>query len=293
MTYLGRFLLILSFLPLGASAQEGDSEPLPLWDYGVALAYLRFPFYPASEQIKVWYLPVPTFEYRGEILRSTQKEGTRAYFLKSENWSLEVGGSGVVEVKSDETFARQGMPDIPWSLQLGPKAVYRDGDGTELDFGLYQSIVTDFSRSKTNGSIYQAEISHSWLYPVKKSNAKTTFSLATWGASQEYFATYFDVKAEDATAQRPRYESRSGFLSYEFSMVQSFKYRKYSYFAYFNAERFELSANRTSPLHRTDQNLSITVGVTYVLGESKRKAMPEDEGQGLLQKIKIPGLEQK
>lgn len=293
MTYVGRLLLILSFLPLFAAAQEGDGEPLPLWDYGIALAYLRFPYYPASEQTKVWYLPVPTFQYRGEILRSTQKEGTRAYFLKSDTWSVELGGSGVVEVKSDETFARQGMPDIPWSLQLGPKAVYRDGEGTEVNLGIYQSIVTDFNRAKTNGAIYEGQILHSWFYPVEKSNAKTTVIAGLGGATQEYMATYFDVRAEDATSQRPRYESRSGFLSYELLLVQSFKYRKYSYFAYLNAERFELSANRASPLHRTDLNLSATVGLTYVLGESERKAMPEDEGQGLLQKIKIPGLKQK
>ena len=293
MTYLGRFFIILSFLPVVAWSQESEFEPLPLWDYGIALAYLRFPFYPASEQTKIWYLPAPTFQYRGEILRSTQKEGTRAYFLKSEKWSLELGGSGVAEVKSGETFVRQGMPDIPWSLQLGPKAVYRDGEGTQFDFGLYQSIVTDFTRSKTNGAIYQAQISHAWFYPVKKSNARTSLYLGTWGATQEYFATYFDVRPEDAFNERPRYESRSGFLSYEFSLVQSFKYRKYSYFAYLSAERFELSANRTSPLHRTDQNLSMTVGITYVLGESERTAMPEDEGQGLLQKIKIPGLKKK
>ena len=276
-----------------AWSQDDLDEALPLWDYGVALAYLRFPFYPASEQTRTWYLPVPTFEYRGEILRSTQKEGTRAYFFRSENWSLEVGGAGVVEVKSDETFARQGMSDIPWSLQLGPKLVYRDGEGTEVNFGLYQSIITDFIRSKTNGSIYQTEISHAWVYPIKKSFAKTKIGLTGWGISQEYAGTYFDVKTQDVTTSRAQYESRAGFLSYEISLGQSFKFRKYSIFAYLDTERFELSANRRSPLHRSDENLSITFGITYVLGESERKAKPEDEGEGLLQKIKIPGLNKK
>ncbi len=265
-------------------------ETLPLWDYGIALLDLRFAYYPASDQTKTWYLPAPTFEYRGEVLRSTQREGTRAYFFRSDQWSLEVGGDGVTEVKSGETFARQGMENIPWSLQLGPKVVYRNGQGWQWTLGLYQSIVTDFARSKTNGLLYQSQLSHTWLQEFEKVISKTTLRCGLEAATKEYLGTYFDVRQEYATSERPLYNSRDGFLSYELSLGQTLKFAKHAFFAVINSQRFELSANRGSPLHRSDENLSLSFGVTYTLGESERRSIPEDKAKGLLQKIKIPGL---
>lgn len=287
---LRRFLFIICWLPCLSWSQEDLDESLPLWDYGAALLYLRFAYYPASDQTKIWYLPAPTFEYRGEVVRSTQREGTRAYFIRLQKWSLELGGDGVTEVKSSETFARHDMPDIPWSLQLGPKAVYRNGEGWQFTLGAYQSIITDFRRSETNGILYQSQMSHTWLRDFSKYTSKTTLKVGVEAASQEYLATYFDVRPEDIAVDRPSYESRSGFLSYEISLGQTFKFRKHSFFAIANSQHFDLSANRRSPLHRSDENLSVSIGVTYILGESERRSVPESEAEGLLQKIKFPGL---
>ncbi len=281
-----RLLFIICWLPGLSWSQESLDDSLPLWDYGIALAYLRFAYYPASDQTKTWYLPVPTFAYRGEILRSTRRDGTRAYFIRSNHWSLELGGEGVPEVKSNETFARQGMQNIPWSLQLGPKIIYRSNHGWQLGLGLYKSIVTDFIRLSTNGFIYVGQASQVWHYV----DHKFSLSFGTKGASQEYLRTYFDVGAENATPTRPTYESTPGFLSYELGIGHTYKFHKYSFFTYLTSERFELSANRKSPLHRSNENLSVAFGLNYTLGESQKISVPEREAEGLLQKIKFPSL---
>ena len=299
---LGRLFFIFCCFPGFSRAAESSlsstetpmptvesEDSLPLWDAGAALIYLRFPFYPASDQTKTWFLPAPTFEYRGEILRSTQREGTRAYFLRSDRWSLEMGGDGVPEVKSNETFARQGMDNIPWSLQLGPKAVYRGDDNLVISLGVNQVIATDFTRFKANGLTYEARIGKTWLKEVSPWSHhgiyKTVLSIGGSSATADYLATYFEVSPEFATASRPAYEARAGFLSYDILIGQSVKFKNFSLFSYVNSERFENSVNRRSPLHKSDDNLLVTFGFSYVLFQSDKKSIPESESEGLLQKI--------
>jgi outer membrane protein len=274
------------------SAGAQSEETLPLWDYGVGIGYLQYFHYPAANQSNTLVLPFPTFQYRGEILRADDQEGARAYLLRASRWSLQLGGGLIPSVKSTTIYARDGMDPLPSGFQLGPQAVYKMDVDWEFKLGLYQSFFTDLKKVSASGDVGEAKIiwhlddilGNSNLFGPVRNKGQLSFELKA--ASREFMSVYYDVSPEDTTVDRPAYGSQAGFLSYGLGYFQSLAYRKHTFYFGFLDERFNDSVNRRSPLHRSDENLSLFLGITHTLGTSESKSISEDEAKGLLQKIK-------
>lgn len=286
------FWLFLFFLS-SASGQQGSVQPtesLPLWEYGVGVGSAQLAEYPASDEYKTWTLPFPTFQYRGEILRADDREGARAYLLRKKNWSLEMGGGGLTSLKADDNKAREGMDDIPWGIQLGPQLVSHFSENYQVRVGVYQAINTDFRFTKFNGFVSELKLIFlfynklSDYLGIGKSRGRLTFAVDA--ASEEFMQTYFGVSKNEARSHRPEYHARSGLLSYEAGYTQSLSINRWGFYVGLTRIQYEISANRTSPLHKADHNHRAFVGISYVLGVSERKSIPEESAEGALQKMK-------
>jgi hypothetical protein len=46
------------------------------------------------------------------------------------------------------------------------------------------------------------------------------------------------------------------------------------------------AANKESPLHKSDANLTGAIGLNYVLGESKKPAVPQEDTSGLINNLR-------
>lgn len=276
-------------MALGALAQSADtSESPPLWEYGVGVGALRYWHYPAAGQFRDIAVAFPTFKYRGEILRADDREGARAYLLRQDIWSLELGGGGLPSVSTEENEAREGMDAIPWGVQLGPQIVIEPLPEWQIKIGIYQAVTTDFKMTKTNGVLSEAKLL--WKIDDRVARAKifgdaqvkTQLGFTVQGSSQEFAATYFEVERRDATAARPEYAAKAGFLGYEFSLFQSVTVERTTFYCGLSDAHYDFSVNKDSPLHKQNENLAIFLGLTYTLSESKKASTPEDEARGLL-----------
>jgi MipA family protein len=279
------FLLFLTAWP--SFALEKD---LPLWELGLGVGGLFFQDYPASNESNVWMIPVPTFQYRGEILRADEREGARAYLLKSSDWSLELGANGLPNVNSEKNEARQGMSNIPWGVQLGPQFVAHFAENYKFKLGFYQAISTDFDFTKQIGVLSEIELERlfdnnlSSIFNSSKSHGRLSFSI--FSGSKEFLANYYEVSQADSLVNRAYYESRAGLLNYEISYFQALEIRPWSFFVGISSEHYDISANRKSPLHKTDQNFKGFIGLTYLIYESKTRGVPENQAEGAIPKIK-------
>src|SRR5215813_10907223 len=119
----GSFRMRMCALAAGccaAGSALGDSkELLPLWEVGAGLAYARLPDYRGSDESHNYLLPFPLLIYRGDFFKS-DREGVRAQFLDSRYVELELSAGATVPVNSKKNKARQGMPDLRPTLELGP-----------------------------------------------------------------------------------------------------------------------------------------------------------------------------
>lgn len=285
------FILLLLKVSFGADAPVSvpENKDLPLWEYGLGIGLARYWHYPASDQTKDIYLPFPTFIYRGEILRADDREGAKAYLIRDPSWSLELGGGVLPAVRTEDNFAREGMDPLPWGIQLGPQLIYKKISLLDFRFGVYQSIVTDFSYTRSNGQLYTFKtvfkLSDYWQAPLNGAFFRASLSLTLKAASEEFMKTYYSVEPKFSKADRPEYNAKGGFLSYDLGYFQSLIYRKHSIYFGLSHAKYDLSENKKSPLHKADSNLSLFFGITYTLGESEKRAIPEDRAEGLIEKV--------
>ena len=275
-------LLINIFAVCAGAEEEETSEAY--WDYGIGLGAVHYEQYPAADQFSDLVVPAPTFQYRGKILRADDREGAHLYLLKGADLTLEVSGVGYPALESSNNRAREGMDNLPWMIALGPQLVSRHFPGFEIGLGVYQVVTTDFDMTRFNGGIFEAQIKYIHQYEWMDSQGKLTASIK-WGTA-ELQELYYSVPEDKATAMRPSFQAHDGMLSQDITYHQNFKVGRLSWVAGASVGFYGQAVNRESPLHKSDVNLTGFAGINYVLGESKKPAVPQEDTSGLINRIK-------
>lgn len=104
------------FCSFGAYSQ---TEIKPQWEIGAGFAAIDFPIYRGSNERRSYFLPVPYFIYRGDILQ-INRERVRGLIFRRDSIEMDVSMNGSVPAKSKDSTARQGMPDLDPTLEIGP-----------------------------------------------------------------------------------------------------------------------------------------------------------------------------
>lgn len=275
------FSLLIS-LGWAHSDSAAEATELPLWEYGFGYGNLKLEHYPASDQYRSLSFPFPTFQYRGRILRADDQDGARAYLIKEQKTSLEFSGTGFAPVESDEVQARLGMKNIPLNILLGPQIVYRFGPGMHFEIGVFKSIATDFVHTEEAGEILQIQLDYRWNKAPWHGRAALTLQ----AGSKKFLDQYFTVKPEETWTDRAAFDARAGYLGSDVSYFQSYTIKRTSLFLGLTYNTYANSINRSSPLHNADHSTSVLLGIAYVLGESQKAALPEDQIKGVKELIR-------
>lgn len=270
-----KFLLLFS---LYCQAEESK----PLWEYGFGLAHLRFEQYPSSDQYTSLTAPFPTFQYRGEVFRADDQEGARAFLVKQDFYSLEFTGGGTPPVKSDDNEARRGMNNIPFIILLGPQLVFKIFPGLEFKLSALQATSTNFQMTRFAGQVYETKLDYRYHLESKNSGR---LLLTLSNASREFLSHFYEVESHQAAANRPLYATKAGYFSTELTYFHTFESGKVTYYAGATLNNYSNSVNRESPLFRANQTVNYLAGFTYLIGESERRSVPEDKGDGLFEKL--------
>ena len=114
-----RYLLILVFICAGITPGPVLGKQLPLWEAGLGGTALLIPDYRGSDEYRWYLLPFPYVTYRGDIL-NIDREKISGIFFKTRRLQLEMSFHGAVPVDSSKNKARQGMPDLNPTFEIGP-----------------------------------------------------------------------------------------------------------------------------------------------------------------------------
>ena len=106
--------LLLAFAAAGAHAREE-----PLWEAGIGVAALHFPDYRGSSESRNYLLPSPYIVYRGDFFKA-DRYGLRGVFFSNDRVDLNLSLGASLPVRSGESQAREGMPDLKPSIEIGP-----------------------------------------------------------------------------------------------------------------------------------------------------------------------------
>ena len=261
--------------------EPGGNEVMPLWELGVGGGATFTPDYPGSDQNHLWAIPFPYGVYRGEILHSDRRGGTRARLLRSVHYEVNVSAGGGLPSSSGKNDARTGMPNLEFLGEFGPRlmvdlATFRNNRLLRFGLPLRAAFSTNGQHLTDRGFVLAPELLLD--YPRLAGSYLDAFGLLTINFSDKRFAAYFyDVPAEFATPERPAYLARGGYLLTDLTAGLTLHLPAHVRLSLVGSLQFlEGSSNRDSPLYRTTLDSSVSMVAIWVFGRSAKTVVAED-----------------
>jgi outer membrane protein len=248
------------------------ADQLPLWEAGAGLAIVDFPEYRGSDQRQTYALPLPYVVYRGERLK-IDRQKVRGLLFSTEIAELDVSVSGTVPVKSRDNRARQGMPDLDPTLEVGPSLnvfLYRglsNRMSVELRLPLRAVEATDLRSVRHQGWLFHPHVNVD-LKGVPGPGWNLGLLAGPVFGSQGYHNYFYGVAPAFATASRPAYEAKGGYSGLQFIGAVSKRYQKYWFGAFIKADSLHGAAFEESPLVKQKYAFAAGVAVAYVFAKS-------------------------
>ena len=277
--------LLLSLLATSGSAEEAAEENLPgLWGFRLVAFAQNFPAYPSSSDQNFTALPIPYPVYRGKIFSFGQdlEEIASGQLLSTDRINLSVGLNASFPESSDNLSGRDGMPDLDFLVEAGPEINMALNGGPDDDRELLLSlqirgaVSIDDLDATGRGVSFNPELEY-LARDFLDAKTELRFRISpTWGTS-DYTDFFYGVAPEYATADRPAFDAKSGYVNTEFLVGLN---RKIS-------ERLEFrgsvrlwvnkgSANEASPLYQRDYDRGIRLALYWTAWESERRVATAD-----------------
>ena len=254
------------------AAAEVSATEKPLWELGVGLSALSFPDYRGSDQSSLFVIPFPYVVYRGTFIKADQ-DGIRGALFDNENVELNVSLGASVPVRSEDNRARQDMPDLQPTVELGPS----------LDFNIWrtsdQRIKLDL-RLPVRAAVTVLGGMHyvGWnASPRIALDIADVAGLAGWDLgmlagpifgserSHEYF---YSVKPQYATVDRPVFDAKAGYAGSQFLVALSKRYPKFRLGAFARWDNLDGAVFLDSPLVMREDYFAAGVAIAWILKES-------------------------
>jgi outer membrane protein len=255
-------------------ASSAIAEQVPQWEIGAGVAYIDFPDYRGSNERKKYALPIPYAIYHGDFLK-VDRERMRGLFFHTERVELDVSMNGSVPVRNNG--ARQGMPDLDPTLEIGPAlniSLYKsESNHAQLELRLPVRMVfaTDFSYLRDVGLMFQ---------PQLNLDVQNVFDQARWNlgmaagpifTDRRYNKFFYGVDASYARPDRPAYTASGGYAGSQFVAALSKRFPGYWVSGFVKWDRLQGAAFEGSPLVKSKDSAAYGFAVSWVFAESSVK----------------------
>jgi MipA family protein len=268
-TVCGLTLLACLAVPQGAQAQSLER---PRWEFGLGLATAQLKQYRGSDETARYTTPFPYFVYRGDRVKA-DREGARAELLSLGDTHLDVGLGFAPPVSSERVKLREGMPDIPAIIDIGPAletTLYRsEEDHIHVKFRLPVGYGVKLGKQR-GATGWQAS-------PRLSMEVRNVLGQPGWNAmvmggpvyaTGKRHALYYDVAPAYATADRPAYRASGGYGGTQLSMTLNKRFDRYWVGAFLRHEWLDGAAYTPSPMVRTRDYSVVGLAVAWVFSQS-------------------------
>lgn len=257
---------------LGTSC-TARADQLPLWELGVGVAGVDFPDYRGADERTSYVVPIPFVAYRGDVFR-IDRDGIRGRFFKSEDVELDVSLNGSIPVRSEDNQARQGMPDLDPTLEIGPTldiTLYRGltrNAAVQLRLPVRAVIATDLTHAKGAGFVFQPQINVDFHEFTSLAGWRAGLAFGPVFGDSRYHAYYYSVDPQYATPTRPAYSARGGYSGTQLTLSTSRRFPKFWVGAFARWDQLSGAVFEDSPLVRRKQAFAAGFAVSWVISQS-------------------------
>jgi outer membrane scaffolding protein for murein synthesis (MipA/OmpV family) len=245
----------------------------PLWEAGVGLGGLWLPDYRGSDESRGYVLPFPYAIYRGEILKA-DREGVRAEFVDSDRIRFEIAVNASQPVRSSSNEARQGMPDLKGSFEVGPALVVNlarsEDRAMKLDFRLPVSTgVTIGGGFKGIGWQTSPRLNLDVFDVGGWSGLNLGLAAGPIFQDRRRDAYFYDVADPYVRPGRPAYRSGGGYAGAQLLGALSKRFDRYWIGAFARADTLAGATFEDSPLVRRRSYFAGGIGFAWIFGQSR------------------------
>ena len=249
-----------------------QAEPLPLWELGAGAAVVSFPDYRGSNRQRNYVLPLPYVVYRGEMLQ-IDRERVRGLLFKTDRMELDVSVNGSVPVHSGNNSARQGMPDLDPTLELGPSLNFLLAQDPQrykltLKLPLRAVIASDFHQAHSAGTLANPQFN---LDMQLQQGWKLGLVAGALFGNRRYHGYFYSVAPQYATARRPAYGAPGGYSGAQFIAAASKRFDKLWIGAFVKYDNINHAAFAASPLVERRSNLAAGFGISWIFAQSAQR----------------------
>ena len=257
----------------GPAVESGPAGAVqrPLWELGLGVAALHLPDYPGSDQSRSYALPLPYVVYRGTWLKA-DRDGARALLFDTDRVKVDLSLAASTPTRSSSNTARQGMPDLKGTGELGPNLnltlASSAGDHWKLDLRLPVRGAVTLQRAPTfvgwtfspNLNLDVGGVGGGWNLGMLTGPVF---------ADRKFHSYYYGVDPAYARPDRPAYEAHGGYAGWRLVTATSRRFGNAWVGAFVRYDNLRGAAFVDSPLVRRTSELTFGIGVAWILATSK------------------------
>lgn len=232
------------------------------------------PDYRGADESRGYAFPFPYVIYRGETLK-IDRGSIRGLLFKTDRLKLDFSLNGSVPVDSSKNTARQGMPNLDPTFEIGPSLEVMIAEnkekGYKVSFVFPGRVVfsTDFLRVIHQGLTFSPRLNMDLFEKGTKRGWNLGAGFGPVFGDQTFHDYYYRVDQVYATLDRPAYSAQGGYggLQLSASLGKNFNAFRLNLFA--RADFLNGAVFSDSPLVKTNTSILTGFTISYFLWESK------------------------
>jgi MipA family protein len=267
----GLKLILLIFIS-GVSAPIFAETPEPgqaYYELGVGVAYSQLPDYLGSGRDQHYLVPFPYLTYQSAKVTIARNEAVGTLW-QHHNWSLNLNFAGALPVNSEDNGLRQGMPDLHWLAEFGPRLDYQIQQSAtqqlSLQFPLRKVIATDIQHWQSVGWRFEPRLV--WQQQLNSQLRLTSQVAALW-STEQYHQYLYGVNPEYATANRLAYQAKAGFSGWRVSLGLSWRSQNWWLGAFSRYDNIHQASFADSPLVQQHNNVSVGLAFAWIFKQQR------------------------
>lgn len=263
------WLCLASLMPFSTTA---TAEKKPQWEMGVGLGYVTFPDYRGSDESKDIFAPIPYFIYRGDVLQA-DRGGMRGILYRSDRVTIKVSINATIPVDSENNRARQGMPDLKSTFQVGPSfelALWESEDRrTQVDLKMPVRLpFTIESDPQGVGWVYLPRLTLNVSDAFGQQGLEVGLGVGPTYANKTYHNYFYSVDERFATPDRPVYRASSGPSGNQWFVGAAKRYDRFWIGAFARYDTLSDAVFRDSPLVTRQSSFTGAIGFAWIFAQS-------------------------
>lgn len=254
------------------SAAHAQTEIKPLWEIGAGFAAIDFPVYRGADERKFYLLPAPYFIYNGEVLQ-VNRERIRGLIFKRDRIEMDVSVNGSVPARGAR--ARQGMPNLDPTLELGPSLnfhlLYTEDKRNTFDMRmpLRAAIASDFTHVQHIGWLFQPQLNLDF-HDIDHNGWNIGLVAGVIYSDRHYHGYFYNVAPQYATAERPAYTSPGGYSGTQFIFAFNKRYDGYWTGGFMKWDSLKGAVFENSPLVKSKEYFTVGFAITWIFDKSDK-----------------------